>query len=80
MGEVDSYDIPITWSKYIYIQLQLRLTLLLCTSGRRLDDRVPTIDNSTAATTVLQFKNLLNSEWTTEDRQGCHLLLLPPDQ
>ena len=79
-SEVHSCDILITWLKYIYILLQLRLTLLLCTSGRSLDGRVPTIDNSTDATTVLQFKNLLNSEWSTKDRRGCHFPLLPPNQ
>ena len=74
MGEVDSYDILLTWSTWI------RLTLLLCTLGRRLDGKVPTIDNSTDATTVLQFKNLLNSWWTTKDRRGYHLLLLLHNQ
>jgi hypothetical protein len=41
---------------------KLRLTLLLCTLGCHLDGRAPTMDNSTDVTTVLQFKNLLNSE------------------
>ena len=31
-------------------------------------------------TTVLQFKNLLNSEWITKDRRVYHLPLLPPNQ
>jgi hypothetical protein len=64
---------------YMY-PTKLRLTLLLCTLGRHLDGRAPTMDNSTDVTTVLQFKNLLNSKWTTKDRQGYHLSLLPPDQ
>jgi hypothetical protein len=58
----------------------LRQTLLLYTSGRHLDDRAPIMDNSLNVTMVLQFKNLLNSEWTTKDRRGYHLLLLPPHQ
>jgi hypothetical protein len=45
-----------------------RLMILMFTSGRRLDGKAPLIDNSTDTTTVLLFKNLLNSEWTTEDR------------
>jgi hypothetical protein len=47
---------------------KLRLTLLLCSSGRHLDGRAPIMDKSTDVTMVLQFKNLLNSEWTTKDR------------
>jgi hypothetical protein len=41
---------------------KLRLTLLLCTLGCHLDGIAPTMDNSTDVTTVLQFKNMLNSE------------------
>ena len=36
----------------------------MCTLEHRLDSRAPQKDNSTDMTTVLQFKNLLNSVWT----------------
>jgi hypothetical protein len=57
-----------------------RLMILVFTSRCHLDGRAPLIDNSTDRTTVLLFKNLLNSMWTIKDRRGCHLLLLPHNQ
>ena len=81
--KVEGFTLPNLGSYYmvkVYMYpTKLRLTLLLCTLGRYLDDRAPTMDNSTNMTTVLQFKNLLNSEWTTKDRRGGHLPLLPPN-
>ena len=57
-----------------------RLMILVFTSGHHLDGKAPLIDNSTNTTMVLLFKMLLNSEWTTEDRWGCHHPLLPHNQ
>ena len=54
---------------------EARLMILMFTSGCRLDDKASLIDNSTDVTT-----NLLNSAWTTNDRWGCHLPLLPHNQ
>jgi hypothetical protein len=60
--------------EYIYIYKPVRW------QGSSVDGRAPTIDNSTNATIVLPFKNLFDLEWTTKDKQGYHLLLLPPNQ
>jgi hypothetical protein len=54
-----------------------RLMIIVFTSGRCLDSKALLIDNSTDTTMVLLFKNLLNSEWITEDRRGCHHLKGP---
>ena len=58
MGEVDSYDILITGSKYIYPTIAKTHSTLVH-FGMPLDGRAPQKDNSTDATMVLQFKNLL---------------------
>jgi hypothetical protein len=57
-----------------------RLMILMFTLGHRLNGKAPLIDNSTDMTTVLLIKNLLNSIWTTKDRWGYHLQLLPHNQ
>ena len=58
MGEVDSYDILITGSKYIYLTIAKTHSTLVHFKTP-LDGRAPQNDNTTNTTTVLQFKNLL---------------------